>query len=103
MASKKTEFDHMCGRDGFLNAQLGKGWSAPFTGYTTRALRAWIHLCETWYSSDMENRPHVEAAMRELVQTFQASELRAVRLCIYGVGNEVAMNELWPRICRADF
>ena len=93
-----TEWEHMTKRRGFLDAQLGKGWRAPFTGFTWRALQAFIALADTWYRADQSNSPRIENAMRELAMTFQPSEMETVRMTIYGVGNEAAMLRLWPRI-----
>ncbi len=98
VAKELTAWECMTKRGGFLDAELGKGWSAPFTGYSWKALQAWVGLCDAWYSSDYRNKPRIESAMREVVSTFQSSELSAVRLCIYGVGNEEAMVGLWPTI-----
>ena len=94
----RTEWDHITKRGGFLEAQLGKGWQTPFTGYGWAALGAWVGLIEAWYHSDGESRPAVEHAMRSLLPTFQRSELPAVRLVIYGVGYMSAMVDLWPRV-----
>jgi hypothetical protein len=93
-----TAFEHMTGRNGFLNHQLGKSWSGCFTGFSWKALRAFVELVDAWYSADNAHRPHVERAMASLVQVFQQSELQAVRMTIYGCGYEGAMLELWPRI-----
>lgn len=93
-----TTFDHMTKRRGFLETQLGKGWSAPFTGFGWKALGAFIGLVDAWYSADSNNRRCIEAAMRDLTEVFQESELSAVRLTIYGCGHESAMMDLWPRI-----
>ena len=81
-----------------MDVQLGRGWSAPFTGYTWRAFQAFVALASAWYSSDGFSRPLIEDAMRATVRTLQRSELAAARLAIYGVGNETAMLGLWPRI-----
>lgn len=99
---KTTEWDLLTKRGGFLDNQLGKGWSAPFTGYSWKVLRAYIHLVNAWYEADRNNRPHVEVALREMVATLQPSELAAARMSIYGVGHEGAMLDLWPHIAPAE-
>jgi hypothetical protein len=93
-----TAWDHMTKRNGFLDAQLGKGWGGPFTGFSWKALRAFIELVDCWYAADMQHRPRIESAMRDLTEVFQQSELPVVRLTIYGRGNESDMLDLWPRI-----
>lgn len=88
----------MTKRGGFLDTKLGKGWSAPFTGYSWKVFRAYVHLVNAWYESDSSNRPHIETALAEIVATLQTAELLAARMTIYGIGYEQAMFELWPRI-----
>lgn len=99
MAKELSVFEQLTKRGGFLDAQLGKGWSAPFTGFTWRAFQAFVALADTWYQADEVHRPRIEQAMREVLWTLQLSEMHAAKMTIYGCGHEQAMLELWPRIC----
>lgn len=102
MAKQLSVFEQLTKRGGFLDCQLGKGWTAPFGGYGWRAFRAYVALVDAWYAADAGNRQCIESALREVVLTLQPSELIPARLAIYGVGHEQAMNELWPVICPAN-
>jgi len=98
MAKDVTEWEHMTKRGGFLDAKLGKGWSAPFTGYTWKAFRAYVGLVAAWYSADSSSRIDIESAMCLVLGTMQSSEMLAARMAIYGCGFESAMWELWAKI-----
>jgi hypothetical protein len=98
MARERSAFEILTARGGFMDVQLGKGWSAPFTGYTWRVFQAFVALADAWYSSDEFSKTFIESAMQRVLRTLQASELGAARMAIYGVGNEEAMLALWPSI-----
>lgn len=98
MPRTPTALESLTSRRGFLAAQLGPTWSAPFTGFSWKAFEAYVLLVNAWYSADKLNRLHIENALRAVLYTLQDSEMPAARMAIYGLGHETAMRDLWPVI-----
>jgi hypothetical protein len=82
---------------------LSRSQLAALTGFTSRAVAALAHLREAWVIADGTNRPHVQAAINELLGARSCREIRPVceAVLVAGLDPGQARAILKARVVRA--